>query len=175
MEKIAQAQAGFRSLTEAIDTTSAGGRMMMQIVASFAEFERAMLRERTRSGLDEARKQGRLGGRRHKLRPNQQEEIVSLVHTGQKNAAAAAQTVQRPSRDRIASFAAQQNSLPVFYVPLRPKPPTRHRRSRPCARSAGFRPVACCSASRSAARCAGAGCSWPTDDGLQVPARECTR
>ena len=62
MEKIAQAQAGFRSLTEAIDTTSAGGRMMMQIVASFAEFERAMLRERTRSGLDEARKQGRAGG-----------------------------------------------------------------------------------------------------------------
>jgi len=90
MEKIAQAQAGFRSLTEAIDTTSAGGRMMMQIVASFAEFERAMLRERTRSGLDEARKQGRLGGRRQKLRPNQQEEIVSLVHTGQKTAAAAA-------------------------------------------------------------------------------------
>lgn len=71
MEKIAQAQAGFRSLTEAIDTTSAGGRMMMQIVASFAEFEHAMLRERTRSGLDEARKQGRLGGRRHKLRPDQ--------------------------------------------------------------------------------------------------------
>ena len=90
MEKIAQAQAGFRSLTEAIDTTSAGGRMMMQIVASFAEFERAMLRERTRSGLDEARKQGRLGGRRHKLRPNPQEEVVSLVNTGQKTAAAAA-------------------------------------------------------------------------------------
>lgn len=90
MKKIAQAQAGFRSLNEAIDTTSAGGRMMMQIVASFAEFERAMLRERTRSGLDEARKQGRLGGRRHKLRPDQQEEIVSLVNTGQKTAAAAA-------------------------------------------------------------------------------------
>ena len=90
MEKIAQARAGFRSLTEAIDTTSAGGRMMMQIVASFAEFERAMLSERTRSGLDEARKQGRLGGRRHKLRPDQQKEIVSLVNTGQKTAAAAA-------------------------------------------------------------------------------------
>ena len=36
--------------------------MMMQIIASFAEFERAILHERTRSGLDEARKQGRLGG-----------------------------------------------------------------------------------------------------------------
>ena len=52
MEKITQAQAGFRSVTEAIDSTSAGGRMMMQIVASFAEFERAMLRDRTHSGLD---------------------------------------------------------------------------------------------------------------------------
>jgi len=63
MEKIAQAGAGFRSPTEAIDTTSPGGRMMMQIVGSFAEFERAMLRERTRSGLDAARTQGRVGGR----------------------------------------------------------------------------------------------------------------
>jgi len=62
---------------------------MIQIVASFAEFERAMLRERTRSGLAEARKQGRLGGRRHKLRPDQQKEIVNLVNTGQKTAAAA--------------------------------------------------------------------------------------
>lgn len=90
MEKITQAQAGFRSLTEAIDTTTAGGRMMMQIVASFAEFERSMLRERTRSGLDEARKQGRTGGRRPKLKQNQQQEIVTLVKTGQKTAAAAA-------------------------------------------------------------------------------------
>jgi len=57
MEEIAKAGAGFRSLTEAIDTTSPGGRMMMQIIGAFAEFERAMLRERTRSGLDAARKQ----------------------------------------------------------------------------------------------------------------------
>lgn len=90
MEKIAQAQAGFCSLTEAIDTTSAGGRMMMQIVASFAEFERSMLRERTRSRPDEACKQGRIGGRRHKLKSDQQQEIVSLVQSGQKTAAAAA-------------------------------------------------------------------------------------
>jgi DNA invertase Pin-like site-specific DNA recombinase len=64
--------------------------MMMQFIASFVESERAMLRERTRSGLDEARKQGRIGGRRTKLKPNQQQEIISLVSTGQKTAAAAA-------------------------------------------------------------------------------------
>jgi len=90
MEKIVQAGAGFRSLTEAIDTTSAGGRMMMQIVGTFAEFERAMLRERTNSGLDAARKQGRVGGRRPKLKPHQQQEIVNLVNSGQKTAADAA-------------------------------------------------------------------------------------
>ena len=90
MEKIEKAGAGFRSLTEVIDTTSPGGRMMMQIVGTFAEFERAMLRERTRNGLDAARKQGRVGGRRPKLKAHQQEEIVLLVTSGQKTAADAA-------------------------------------------------------------------------------------
>lgn len=90
MEKIDQAGADFRSLTEAIDTTSPAGRMMMQIVGTFAEFERAMLRERTRSGLDAARSQGRIGGRRPKLKPNQQQEIIRLVNSGQKTAADAA-------------------------------------------------------------------------------------
>lgn len=47
LERIEGAGAGFRSLTEAIDTTTAAGRMMMQMVGSFAEFERAMIRERT--------------------------------------------------------------------------------------------------------------------------------
>jgi DNA invertase Pin-like site-specific DNA recombinase len=90
MEKVAQAGAGFRSLTEAIDTTSPGGRMMMQIIGSFAEFERAMLREHTSTGLEAARIQGRVGGRRHKLKAHQQQEIIHLVHSGQKTAAEAA-------------------------------------------------------------------------------------
>ena len=50
MERIADEGAGFCSLTEAIDTTTPGGRMMMQIVGTFAEFERAMLRERPEPG-----------------------------------------------------------------------------------------------------------------------------
>ena len=90
MEQIAKAGAGFRSLTEAIDTTSPAGRMMMQIVGAFAEFERALLRERTRNGLEVARNQGRIGGRRSKLKPAQQQEIVRLVNSGQKSAADAA-------------------------------------------------------------------------------------
>ena len=63
---------------------------MMQIVGTFAEFERAMLRERTRNGLDAARQQGRIGGRRPKLKMHQQQEIVQLVNSGQKTAADAA-------------------------------------------------------------------------------------
>ena len=77
-------------LTEAIDTNSPSGRMMMQIVGTFAEFERAMLRERTRNGLDEARKRGRVGGRRPKLKTSQQKEVILLVNSGQKTAAEAA-------------------------------------------------------------------------------------
>jgi DNA invertase Pin-like site-specific DNA recombinase len=90
MERIQEAQAGFRSLTEAIDTTTAPGRMMMQMVGAFAEFERAILRERTMAGLDSARKRGRIGGRRPKLRPQQQEEIAAMVSKGTKTAADAA-------------------------------------------------------------------------------------
>jgi len=87
IEKIEMAGAGFRSLSESIDTTTPAGRMMMQIVGSFAEFERAMLRERTKNGLDSARKEGRVGGRRFKLKPNQQQEIIQSVKNGSKTAA----------------------------------------------------------------------------------------
>lgn len=90
MERIQEVKAGFRSLTEAIDTTTPAGRMMMQMIGSFAEFERAMLRERTKAGLESARKQGRIGGRRPKLLPQQQAEIVRMVTKGKQTAADAA-------------------------------------------------------------------------------------
>jgi DNA invertase Pin-like site-specific DNA recombinase len=90
MEQIANAKAGFRSLSEAIDTTSPAGRMMLQMLGAFAEFERAMLRERTKVGLESARRQGRIGGRPPKLRPQQQAEIVKMVSRGRKTAADAA-------------------------------------------------------------------------------------
>jgi DNA invertase Pin-like site-specific DNA recombinase len=64
------AEVGFDS--EAIDTTTPAGRMLMQMIGSFAEFERAMLRERTEAGLDAAREEGRMGGRRPKLSDQQQ-------------------------------------------------------------------------------------------------------
>lgn len=87
LEKVELAGAAFLSLTEAIDTGTPAGRMMMQIVGSFAEFERSMLRERTRNGLVEARKQGRVGGRRPSLTPQQEKEVVAMVTSGQKSGA----------------------------------------------------------------------------------------
>src|SRR5262252_6565148 len=53
-------------------------------------FERAMIRERTRAGLAAARAQGRIGGRRPKLREPQKAEIVAMVASGRKTAAEAA-------------------------------------------------------------------------------------
>ena len=90
MEKIEAKGCGFRSITEAIDTTTAAGRMMMQMVGSFAEFERSMLRERTNAGLEKARKEGRVGGRRPKLSVMQQQEIIRMVKSGHQTAADAA-------------------------------------------------------------------------------------
>jgi DNA invertase Pin-like site-specific DNA recombinase len=90
MEGLAEAKAGLRSSTEAIDTTTPAGRMMMQMVGAFAEFERAMLKERTNAGLDAERQDGRIGERRPKLSPQQQAEIKKMVSKGAETAADAA-------------------------------------------------------------------------------------
>lgn len=54
---------GFMSLTEAIDTTTAAGRLLFGIMASLAQFERDLIQERTHAGLAAARARGRVGGR----------------------------------------------------------------------------------------------------------------
>jgi DNA invertase Pin-like site-specific DNA recombinase len=54
---------GFQSLTEAIDTTTSGGRLVFHIFGALAEFERSIIKERTMAGLVSARARGRLGGR----------------------------------------------------------------------------------------------------------------
>ena len=58
---------GFRSLTEAIDTTSPGGRLVFHIFGALAEFEHSLIRERTMAGLQAARARGRKGGRKPSL------------------------------------------------------------------------------------------------------------
>lgn len=54
---------GLNSLTESIDTTTSGGRLVFQVFGAMAEFERNLIRERTQAGLSSARARGRYGGR----------------------------------------------------------------------------------------------------------------
>ena len=89
----------------------------MQMVGAFAEFERAMLKERTKAGLDAARKEGRIGGRPPKLKPHQQQEIVTLVKQGKKTAADAARLFGRPPGNGVAATPADLDR--VFYRTFR--------------------------------------------------------
>jgi DNA invertase Pin-like site-specific DNA recombinase len=90
MDLIHQRNAGFRSLTEAIDTSAPAGRMLMQMLGSVAEFEREMVRERTKAGMDAARARGRRIGRPPKLNKEQRQEIVEMISSGRRINAEAA-------------------------------------------------------------------------------------
>jgi len=67
--------AGFRSIGEDIDTTTPAGRLVFHVFASIAQFERERIVERTKEGLEAARKRGRVGGRPPVLSPSQKAEV----------------------------------------------------------------------------------------------------
>ena len=70
---------GFRSLTEQIDTTSSGGKLIFHIFGALAEFERDIIRDRTNAGLKAARAQGRIGGRRRVMTDDDLKLARSLI------------------------------------------------------------------------------------------------
>ncbi len=70
VEDLAARDVGLISLTEAIDTTTPGGRLVLHVFAALGEFERDLIRERTRAGLAAARARGRVGGRPPALSPD---------------------------------------------------------------------------------------------------------
>lgn len=78
---------GFRSLNDAIDTTTAQGRLVFNLFASLAEFERDMIRERTKASLTAARARGRMGGRPKGLSPEAQAKAkaVKAMYCSQTN------------------------------------------------------------------------------------------
>jgi len=78
VEEIGARGAGFRSLAEDIDTTTSAGRLVFHVFASIAQFERERISERTREGLDAARKRGRVGGRPPALSPAQKDEVIRM-------------------------------------------------------------------------------------------------
>lgn len=69
VEDLAEKGVGFRSLTENIDTTTNGGKLVFHIFGALAEFERTLIRERTMAGLAAARARGRVGGRPPTMTP----------------------------------------------------------------------------------------------------------
>jgi len=75
VEVIRERGAGFRSLAEDIDTTTPAGRLVFHVFASIAQFERERISERTKEGLEAARKRGRVGGRPPALSPAQVAEV----------------------------------------------------------------------------------------------------
>jgi DNA invertase Pin-like site-specific DNA recombinase len=72
---------GLRSLQENIDTTTSGGKLVFHIFCSLAEFERSLIRERTKAGLEAARSRGRCGGRPRRM-DNKKIAAARVMHAG---------------------------------------------------------------------------------------------
>lgn len=90
----------FRSLTDAIDTSSPSGRFFFHVMASLAQMERELIAERTRAGLEAARKAGRVGGRKRRMTPAKIEAAKKLLRQGM------------PAKDVAATLGV---SVPTFY------------------------------------------------------------
>ncbi len=73
---------GFRSLTEAIDTTTPGGRLIFHIFGALGQFERDLIRERTKAGLSAAAARGRKGGRKPVVTQERLDKARTLLDQG---------------------------------------------------------------------------------------------
>ena len=72
----------FKSLTDNIDTSTPAGRFFFHVMASLAQMERELLIERTKAGLDVARKHGRIGGRKRKMTESKLKSAKKLLSDG---------------------------------------------------------------------------------------------
>lgn len=70
---------GFRSLTEAMDTTTPAGRLIFHIFGAMGQFERELIRERTKAGLSAAAERGRKGGRNIVVTPDKLQKAKLLL------------------------------------------------------------------------------------------------
>src|SRR3989440_6392590 len=78
---------GFKSLTESIDTTTSGGKLIFHIFGALAEFERNLIKERTQAGLQAARARGRKGGRPKSL-TGRRVQMAQELYNNKENAIA---------------------------------------------------------------------------------------
>ena len=78
VNQLEERKIGFKSLQDPVDTTSPGGMLVFHIFGALAEFERNLIRERTKAGLAAARARGKKGGRRRALNEEQTQRLHSL-------------------------------------------------------------------------------------------------
>lgn len=82
MELLEKRSASFRSLTESIESSTPAGRLFMQMLGSFAEFERALIRDRCLAGQIAARARGQVWGRPRALGPQDEAGVVEMYRSG---------------------------------------------------------------------------------------------
>ena len=82
VEELKQRGVAFRSLTEAMDTTTAHGAFLFNLFGSLAEYERALITERVTAGLAAARRRGRKGGRPPSIDPEKVDQIIAALEGG---------------------------------------------------------------------------------------------
>lgn len=81
-EQLRVKQVGFRSLTESIETVTPQGRMFLQLLGVFAEFERELIRERCMAGQIAARARGQTWGKKATLSPEESQMVADMWHWG---------------------------------------------------------------------------------------------
>ncbi len=82
MHELEQRGVGFRALGDSVDTTTPAGRLMLQMLAAIAEFERGMIRERCAAGIARAKAEGRPLGRKRSLNPHQRKQALDMLAKG---------------------------------------------------------------------------------------------
>lgn len=101
---------GFQSLQESIDSTTPGGKLVFHIFGALAEFERNLIRERTKAGLAAARARGRLGGRRKSLSERERAIAVSLYRQKEHSVAELC-SIMRITKPTLYSYIKEVGSL----------------------------------------------------------------
>jgi DNA invertase Pin-like site-specific DNA recombinase len=91
MADLNERKIGFQSLSEEINTSTPGGKLLFHVMGAISEFERDLIRERTRAGLNAARAKGRIGGRPRQMTDDKINAVRELLASGTpvKDAAAA--------------------------------------------------------------------------------------
>jgi DNA invertase Pin-like site-specific DNA recombinase len=82
---LAERGIGFQSLTEAMDTTTAGGELLFHVMGALAQFERRLNAERSRAGIEAARRRGKHLGRKSKLTPEQIAHARTAIKSGEQS------------------------------------------------------------------------------------------